>query len=259
MMIAETYIMLGGQVFLAEHAESLCNLLDLTLDKVRARGAMYVGLVLEALLQECPSEGGLLLLRSGLLERMLRSCALNYADDRNCEPDRVISIYLNAFARILFVSPCILDNLLPLGAGSIAGDSFGYCELVSACFLNVCTMFTVSLSKPHCLLFRYQLRLYLKVMNCKTNNYSFCLWLKFLLSLLPLNYPTSESRLSIALVDLMVSLVGRCAEVLPRVRHLRISGFYQVEFDSNEETIDTGTERYKIMLQSAHSKVSWRT
>jgi hypothetical protein len=144
MMIAETYIMLGGQLFLATHAESLCKLLDLTVGKVRPRGAKYVGLVLEALLRECPSEGGLLLLRCGILETMLGSCALNYADDQQCEPDRVITIYLNSFARILFASPGILDNLLPLGAGNVTGNSFGYSELVRACFLNVCAMFTVS-------------------------------------------------------------------------------------------------------------------
>jgi hypothetical protein len=131
MMIAETYVMLGGDMLLATHAESVCKLLDLTIGKVRPRGAQYVGLVLEALLRECPSEGGLILLRSGILETMLRSSALNYADDRLCEPDRVIAVYLNSFARILFASPYILDSLFPLGAGKVAGDSFGYNELVS--------------------------------------------------------------------------------------------------------------------------------
>jgi hypothetical protein len=65
--------------------------------------------------------------------------------------------------------------------------------------------------------------------------------------------------LSIALVDLMVAVAVSCVEVLPRVRHLKISGYYQVEFDSDEETIDAGTERYEVMLRNAHSKVSWRT
>lgn len=145
-MIAETYIMLGGQVFLAAHAESLCKLLDLTLAKVRPRGAKYVSLVLEALLRECPCEGGLLLLRGGLLETMLRSCALNYADDRQCEPDRVIKIYLNSFARILFASPGILDSLLPLGAGNVNGDPFGYSELVRRVFSMCVPSLSVSCS-----------------------------------------------------------------------------------------------------------------
>lgn len=96
-------------------------------------------------------------------------------------------------------------------------------------------------------------------MNRETNSFSLSLWLKFLLSLLPLNYPPPESRLSIALIDLMDALVTRCVEVLPRVRHSRISGYYQVEYDSDEETIDAGTERYEVMLLNAHSKVSWRT
>lgn len=126
-MITEIYIMLGGKVFLAANSESLCKLLHLTVAKVRPRGAKYIGLPLEALLREYPLDGGLLLLRCGILETMLRSCALNYGNDRDCEPDRVITLYLNALARMLIASPTILDSLLPLSAGSI---SFGNSELV---------------------------------------------------------------------------------------------------------------------------------
>jgi hypothetical protein len=128
MMIAETYLMLGGHMFLAMHAESLCKLMDLSIGKVRPRGAQYVGLVLEALLWEYPCEGGLILLRNGSLETMRVSSVLNYNGDWLCEPDRVIAVYLNSFARILLASPYILDSLLPLGDGKVAGDSFGYNE-----------------------------------------------------------------------------------------------------------------------------------
>ena len=130
MLVTEVYIMLGGQEFLAVNAESLCKVLHLTVAKVRPRGAKYVGLVVEALLRAYPSDGGLLLLRSGILEAMLCSCALNYANDKQCEPDRVISLYLNSFARVLFASPGILDSLLPLSASGFSVDSFGYKELV---------------------------------------------------------------------------------------------------------------------------------
>lgn len=153
MMIAETYVMLGRHIFLATHAESLCKLLDLTVGEVRPRGAQYVGMVLEALLREWPSEGGLILLRSGSLETMLRSSALNYTDDQLCEPDRVITVYLNSFARILFASPYILDSLLPLGAGNVAGDSFGHNELVRVDSGFACRVRSSMILKPHRLVF----------------------------------------------------------------------------------------------------------
>ena len=85
-----------------------------------------MGLVLEVLLQEYPCEGGLILLRNGSLEMMRISSVLNYNGDWLCKPNRVITVYLNSFTRILLTSPYILDSLLPLGNGKVAGDSFGY-------------------------------------------------------------------------------------------------------------------------------------
>lgn len=120
--------MLGGQEFLAMHAESLSTVLRLTVANVRSRGAAYVGLFLEALLREFPLDGGHLLLQSGVAKTMLRSCALSYANDRGCESDKVISVYLNALTRILFASHTALDSVIPLEAGRISG--FGYNELV---------------------------------------------------------------------------------------------------------------------------------
>jgi hypothetical protein len=127
MMVTEMYILIGGKAFLTSHSESLCKLFRLTINNVRPRGVKYIGLVLEALLRECPKEGGLLLLSSGILETMLRSCALNYTDNPHCEPDRVITVYLNALSRILVVSPALLDNVFPLNTGAV---SFGCRELV---------------------------------------------------------------------------------------------------------------------------------
>lgn len=54
MMITEMHIMLGGQVFLVANSDLLCKSLHLTIGKVCPRGAKYIGLVLEALLQEYP-------------------------------------------------------------------------------------------------------------------------------------------------------------------------------------------------------------
>lgn len=132
-MITEMYILLGGKAFLAANSEALCKILHLTVTKVRPRGVKYIGLVLEALLRECALEGGLLLFHWGILETMLRSCALNCANVRECEPDRVIILYLNALARVSIASPDILDSLLPL---STCGISFGYSELVRASLLS---------------------------------------------------------------------------------------------------------------------------
>lgn len=130
MMITEMHILIGGEKFLASHSESLCRLLRLVLDNVRPRGAKYIGLVLEALLREFPRDGGSLLLSSGILDIMLRSCALNYTENLQCEPDRVITVYLNALSRILVVSPSLSDNVLPLKTGADSIYSFGCRELV---------------------------------------------------------------------------------------------------------------------------------
>lgn len=126
-MIFEMSIMLGGQTFLAAHAESLCKCLCLTLTKVRPRGAKYVALVLEALLREFPLDGGLLLLRCGILQTMVRACAMSWSNSEESEPQQVVSLYLNSLARVLFISSGILDKVLPL---QDAGCSFGYKELV---------------------------------------------------------------------------------------------------------------------------------
>jgi len=135
-MITEMNIMLGGKEFLALHAESLCKVLHLTVGKVRPRGAKYIGLVLESLLIEHPLEGGQVLLRSGVLGTMLRSCALNSANDEHAESDRVISVYLNSLTRILVASQDILDGLLPLDPSGVSGYPFGYTELVRVCFIG---------------------------------------------------------------------------------------------------------------------------
>lgn len=96
-------------------------------------------------------------------------------------------------------------------------------------------------------------------MSCETHNFSLSLWLKFLLSLLPFpwfNYPPPGSKLSLALVDMMDALLASFVEVLPRIRNVWIPPYYQVEYESDEETIDAGTDHYEAMLRNAQSKVS---
>lgn len=133
MMITEMYIMIGGGDFLRTNAEPLSEVLQLTVGNVRPRGAKYVGLVLEALLRDYPSEGGALLLRTDVLMALLRSCASTFANDGEREPDRILCVYLNALARVLVASPCILDSVLPLCGNDNLGYSFGHSELVCAC------------------------------------------------------------------------------------------------------------------------------
>jgi hypothetical protein len=226
MMVTEMYILIGGKAFLTSHSESLCKLFRLTINNVRPRGVKYIGLVLEALLRECPKEGGLLLLSSGILETMLRSCALNYTDNPHCEPDRVITVYLNALSRILVVSPALLDNVFPLNTGAI---SFGCRELV---------------------------HLYIKLLNDETPIYSQILWMKFLFSLLPPSGATSapECQTTRALDDMMVPFLSQCILCLPRAKHVGESGGpYKPEL-YDEETIDAGHERYEAILRHAVSK-----
>lgn len=69
-----------------------------------------------------------MLLKCGVLKVYLQSCGENYWGEDNCEPDRVIVLYLTALARILLVSPNLLQTLLPLALPS--GRMFREEELV---------------------------------------------------------------------------------------------------------------------------------
>ena len=240
-------------MFLATHGESLCEMLTLTIGKVRPRGAKYVGLILESLLREYPSDGGLLLLRSGILETMLRSCSSSYSGSGQCEPDRVIALYLNSLARVLSAAPGICDSLLPLVMGEGIGERFSYKELVSYEILDL-----LASSRPmietHAPAVS-QLELYMNLLNSNTSDFSVQLWLKLLLSLLPSQSHHPDSNLSLALADLISEFVSRFIEVVSKITSARSPENYQVEYDSDEETIDIGIHQYEVMLKNSQLKV----
>ena len=114
MMVMECYILIGGDVFLSQegNGETILKLLHFTVGEVRPKGAMYVSLVLEALLRACPEKGVALLNRGGILEKLVLSCEANYNNEKQCEPDRVIVLYLNTIARTILQSPQLFNNVL---------------------------------------------------------------------------------------------------------------------------------------------------
>ena len=134
MYIIECYLLRSSVNLLQSYSSHLQHILRLVVGQVKPRGAFYVYLVIEALLCRYATEGGVLLLQSGVLQTMIQSCASNYAQEKDCEPDRVIMLYLNAMSRIMLSSPHILDEgLLPHRLITKHGVEvqFGYQELVS--------------------------------------------------------------------------------------------------------------------------------
>ena len=118
MVITERYLLLGGTEFLRNHSETLAAVLTCVVGQVQPRGAAYVGLVLEALLRRFPVEGWVLLRQSGVAAIMLKLCAANWMGSKNCEPDRVIVIYLTALSRALLGASNALDGYFPEDASS---------------------------------------------------------------------------------------------------------------------------------------------
>ena len=114
MLLMEGYILLGGKDFLRSHSVTLCWILNRVVGQVRPRGASYIMLVLEALLRQCPSEGGQMLFECGIINTMLINCAKNHHNADDCEEDMIIIYYLSAFARILLSTPQSFDSLFPI-------------------------------------------------------------------------------------------------------------------------------------------------
>jgi hypothetical protein len=129
MLISESYILYNGVAFLNKHADTLIHVLKLVVGQVRPRGVVYIGLVLEALLRGFPVEGGMVLARGGILTTMLESCAANICQEKECEPDRVMVVYLTAMARILVASPHAINACFPMPSPSY-NASFGPRQLV---------------------------------------------------------------------------------------------------------------------------------
>jgi hypothetical protein len=65
-------------------------------------------------LREYPREGGALLLQQGIFKEMMVLCAANHAGIADFEPDRVVALYLNCFARASIEDPFFLDAILPI-------------------------------------------------------------------------------------------------------------------------------------------------
>jgi len=235
MRITEYYIMHGGASFLNDHAQTIQEVLCNLVGEVRPRGLAYVALVIEALLRSYPTEGGSLLFQCGLVKRFLEACAANYWEKDDCEPDRVIVLYLTALARILLSNLRMLSNILPVVSSS--GEVFGEEQLVSMYI----SKFQVAGNGAHGLLFQK-------------------LWAILLSSFVPPcevspvinNYALSRSKEIFS---------GIFSYIL---RNVNADGSnllsYDVGYDGEEEDIiDTGADRYELLLQETSKKDAMAT
>ena len=141
MVITEGYILLGDSAFLSLHSSTLQQILHIVIGQVSPRGVPYVFLVLEAILRKFPVEGGLLVVNAGIISTILKSCAANWFNAEDCEPDRVIILYLTAISRILLSSPHVLDNCFPIPYDLGTNLMFTTKELVSTDinFYSICS------------------------------------------------------------------------------------------------------------------------
>ena len=223
MRITEHYIILGGAEFLNDHAKNIQLVLCNVIGEVRPRGTAYIFLVVEALLRSFPVEGGLLLRDCGVLHTLINSCALSYLNDDECEPDRVIVLYLSALARVYLSAPSTLQSLFPTKFQSGA-SSFGEDEWISLYLQK----FQVAGNGAHGLLFQK-------------------LWASLFLSVYPSPATIAKSNL---LFDSLLYVL----------RNLSPSGSnvlsYEVGYDEEEDALNIGVESYESMLQEQQSKVN---
>lgn len=112
---------------MSHHSSDLQQILILLVGNVNPRGAAYLNLIFECLLGAFPSQGVPLFIHGGIANKMIQSCAANYNDENDCEPDRVIIIYLSVLARLVLHSSNILDTILPI---SCKQTMFGHDHLV---------------------------------------------------------------------------------------------------------------------------------
>ena len=110
--IVQGYILLGGSTFLTHHLPHLQHILSLLVGNVSPRGAVYVNLIFKCLLGAFPSQVVPLFIHGGISTTMICSCAANYHEENDYEPDQVIVIYLSVLARLVLHSPNILDTIL---------------------------------------------------------------------------------------------------------------------------------------------------
>ena len=220
MMITETYILLGGAVFLNAHPASLQAVLGQVVGNVHPRGVAYVMLVLEALMRAFPTEGGQLLLQADILRTMVGSCAAFYNEDPGSEPERVISLYLTVFARALLASPRLMDGDL---SSSLVDDAvFGPNEVVQLYF----RLFDYEISSGG-----------FDKTRCK-------LWVLMSLSLLP----PAESLYGGILVENIAKGLTMYTSVNSEEATNNSFVPYEVGQDDEEESFLAGEENYKALL-----------
>ena len=102
--------------------------LSLLIGNVNPRGALYVNLIFESLLGAFPCQGVQLFIDGKIANNMICACAANYHNNSDCEPDRVIIIYLSVLARLLLHTSNVLDNIIPFTCKE--GLVFGHDHLV---------------------------------------------------------------------------------------------------------------------------------
>eukprot|EP00956_Cyclotella_meneghiniana_P024431 scaffold49004_cov23-Cyclotella_meneghiniana.AAC.1 len=73
--ITEHYIIVGGKDFLNQYASQVQNLLVNLIDEVNSQA--YIALVIESLLKQFPTEGGLLLIECGIVKTFLEACSVS--------------------------------------------------------------------------------------------------------------------------------------------------------------------------------------
>ena len=225
MRITQHYILLGGAVFLNEHATNIQSVLNNVVGKVRPRGASYIHLVVEALLVSFPIEGGVLLNQSGVLKTFIEACACNFFEQGSCEPDRVVVMYMTALARIVIAPPSILQTLLPI---TLHGTVFGEEQLIQMYIMK----YQIAGNGAHGLLFQK-------------------LWSMLLLSFYPPCQLTGCSSLVLGKSnDIFNNFVHVLKNVKPDGTNLLS---YEIH-DEEEETVDIGADIYEVLQQQQRTK-----
>ena len=224
MRITEHYIIIGRASFLNDHAVTIQTVLSNVIGEVRPMGTAYIFLPIEALLCTFPVEGGSLLHGCGVLQRCLEACACSYFERDNCEPDRVVVLYLSALARIFLANPAMLkENLLPATLPS--GAAFGEEEFFSLYLLK----WQVGGNGAHGLLFQK-------------------LWALFLLSFYP---PCQLASCSSIILGKSNDIFNMFLYVLKNVHPGTNVLSYEIGWDEEDDTADVGSfDLYEALHQN---------
>jgi len=226
MRITQHYMLLGGVVFLNEHATNIQSVLSNVVGKVRPRGTAYIYLVVESLLISYPIEGAMLLHQSGVLKTFIEACASNFFELDSYEPDRVVVMYMTAVARITIASPSILQTLLPYTLPN--GAVFGKEQLIQMYIMK----YQIAGNGAHGLLFQK-------------------LWSMLLLSFYPPCQLTSCSSLVLGNSN---DIFNNFIHVLKNMKHDGTNLLSYEIHDEEEETVDIGADIYEALQQQQRTK-----